>query len=172
MKHLIAALLACGLLGTAVPVRAETQGEVLADVIFDELERAILQDYGVTEDARKRYKGKAGYRGPDHVPPGHMPPPGQCRAWVFGIPPGHQAPPGDCASVAASMPADAELIYGGAAQGTRLPSIFGAALPADVLDRLPRRDGTERIVVGDDIVLVDRTTRVILDILAGVIGQN
>lgn len=172
MKHLIAALLACGMLGATAPARAETQGEVLVDVIFDELERAILREYGVTDDARDRYRRQRQYRGPDHVPPGHMPPPGLCRAWVFGQPPGHQAPPGDCATVAATMPHDAELIYGGAAQGTRLPSIFGAALPPDVLDRLPRRQGAERVVVGDDIVLVDRTTRIILDVLAGVIRQN
>lgn len=172
MKRLTAALLACAILGVTSPARADTQAGVLVDMIFDELERAILREYGLTADARQRYGGKAGYRGPGHVPPGHMPPPGLCRAWVFGQPPGHQAPAGNCARVAATMPAHAELIYGGAAQGTRLPSLFGMALPADVLGRLPRRHDTERVVVGDDIVLVDRTTRIILDVLAGVIRRN
>src|SRR5512145_959134 len=30
------------------------------------------------------------------VPPGHMPPRGQCRVWYSDRPPGHQPPPGDC----------------------------------------------------------------------------
>ena len=30
------------------------------------------------------------------VPPGHMPPPGQCRVWLPDRPPGHQPPPTSC----------------------------------------------------------------------------
>ncbi|HEX7091957.1 MAG TPA: hypothetical protein VF192_17705 [Longimicrobiales bacterium] len=30
------------------------------------------------------------------VPPGHYPPPGQCRLWYAGRPPGHQPPPVPC----------------------------------------------------------------------------
>jgi hypothetical protein len=32
-----------------------------------------------------------------HVPPGHLPPPGMCRAWVVGRSPGHQPAPTSCA---------------------------------------------------------------------------
>lgn len=173
MRRFIATVLACGLFGAPVPAVAETQEDTVVGAIFDEIERAILRDYGRTEDAARLYNNQKGhYRGPDHVPPGHMPPPGQCRAWVFGEPPGHQAPAGDCATVAANLPANASLIYGGAAQGTRLPMIFGASLPENVLAELPRRDGTERVVVDDDVILIDRSTRLILDVLADVIRQN
>lgn len=37
-------------------------------------------------------------RGPRDVPPGHLPPPGECRVWYYGVPPGHQPPPTDCAT--------------------------------------------------------------------------
>ena len=30
------------------------------------------------------------------VPPGHLPPPGECRVWYPGVPPGHQPPPFKC----------------------------------------------------------------------------
>jgi hypothetical protein len=173
MKHVTVALM-LGLFLAAAPARAETQsGDELLVLIFDEIERAVLQEYGTTPDAVERSRRSGGqYRGPDHVPPGHMPAPGQCRAWVFGEPPGHQAKAGDCATVAASMPANAELIYGGPARGAKLPAGYGIDLPGDILDRLPRRQDTERVVVDDDIVLVDRGTRIILDILTGVIRQN
>lgn len=43
------------------------------------------------------------------IPPGHRPPPGQCRVWYPGRPPGQQPPPGDCD---VTVPADAVLIEG------------------------------------------------------------
>jgi hypothetical protein len=30
------------------------------------------------------------------IPPGHLPPPGECKIWSPSLPPGHQGPPGDC----------------------------------------------------------------------------
>lgn len=30
------------------------------------------------------------------IPPGHYPPPGECRIWYPDRPPGHQPPPGQC----------------------------------------------------------------------------
>ena len=34
--------------------------------------------------------------GPPTIPPGHLPPPGECRYWYPGVPPGHQPPPFPC----------------------------------------------------------------------------
>lgn len=49
---------------------------------------------------------------PAGVPPGHAPPPGQCRIWFPDRPPGHQPPPGDCHDLERSVPPGATIIYG------------------------------------------------------------
>jgi hypothetical protein len=44
-----------------------------------------------------RWSGAREFRGRHgHIPPGHLPPPGECRVWLPGRPPGHQPPPGRC----------------------------------------------------------------------------
>ncbi len=45
------------------------------------------------------------------VPPGHLPPPGQCRVWFPGRPPGHQPKAAPCAEVEAGAPAGAWVLY-------------------------------------------------------------
>lgn len=45
------------------------------------------------------------------IPPGHLPPAGQCKIWIPGTPPGHQGPSGDCASLARRVPLDGWLVY-------------------------------------------------------------
>jgi hypothetical protein len=49
---------------------------------------------------------------PVKVPPGHLPPPGQCRIWYPGTPPGHQPPPGPCHVLRHQVPAGAILVQG------------------------------------------------------------
>lgn len=48
------------------------------------------------------------------IPPGHMPPPGECRVWYAGVPPGQQPPPTGCreAERIASRDRRARVIYG------------------------------------------------------------
>ena len=46
-----------------------------------------------------------------HVPPGHYPPPGQCRVWHPGTPPGHQPKPARCSSLIGRVPAGAFILY-------------------------------------------------------------
>jgi len=46
-----------------------------------------------------------------HIPPGHMPPPGGCRAWYPGQPPGHQPPADDCGRLLNSPHAGAVVLY-------------------------------------------------------------
>lgn len=46
------------------------------------------------------------------VPPGHLPPPGQCRIWYPELPPGQQQPPGNCYDLQHRVPPDAYLIRG------------------------------------------------------------
>jgi hypothetical protein len=45
------------------------------------------------------------------IPPGHLPPPGECRIWLPGRPPGHQPPPGHCSDLKHEVPAGAWLLY-------------------------------------------------------------
>lgn len=56
------------------------------------------------------YEATTPYGGP--VPPGHMPPPGECRIWYPGRPPGQQPPPGDCAVLQHQVPPGAILVEG------------------------------------------------------------
>lgn len=65
------------------------------------------------DDRRKRWDDR---RGPEHaygrVPPGHLPPPGECRIWYPDRPPGHQPPPGDCWELRRHLPYGAAVIRG------------------------------------------------------------
>ena len=45
------------------------------------------------------------------VPPGHLPPPGQCRVWVRGTPPGHQPRSRSCDGIDATAPAGSMILY-------------------------------------------------------------
>lgn len=47
-----------------------------------------------------------------HVPPGHLPPPGQCRIWFPDRPPGHQPPPAECHELRHNVPAGGVLVQG------------------------------------------------------------
>jgi hypothetical protein len=49
---------------------------------------------------------------PVHIPPGHYPPPGQCRVWYPDRPPGHQPPPGPCEVLQYQVPPGAVLVQG------------------------------------------------------------
>ena len=49
------------------------------------------------------------------VPPGHYPPPGECRLWYAGRPPGHQPPPVRCERLKGSVPRGAFVLYNGRA---------------------------------------------------------
>lgn len=44
------------------------------------------------------------------IPPGHYPPPGECRIWYPGRPPGQQPPPGTCGRLRGRVPRGAWLI--------------------------------------------------------------
>jgi hypothetical protein len=47
-----------------------------------------------------------------NIPPGHYPPPGQCRIWHPNRPPGLQSPPGRCDELDRQVPPGAYLVYG------------------------------------------------------------
>jgi hypothetical protein len=45
------------------------------------------------------------------IPPGHLPPPGQCRVWLPGEPPGHQPKARSCAHIERTAPAGSWIVY-------------------------------------------------------------
>ena len=49
---------------------------------------------------------------PVKIPPGHLPPPGQCRIWYPDRPPGHQPPSGPCHALQYQVPPGAVLVRG------------------------------------------------------------
>ena len=48
--------------------------------------------YGWQDDGYAPRRYRQGLR----TPPGHLPPPGECRVWRPGVPAGHQPPPFKC----------------------------------------------------------------------------
>lgn len=45
------------------------------------------------------------------IPPGHLPPSGQCRIWLPGEPPGHQPRSRSCAAIERAAPAGSWIVY-------------------------------------------------------------
>ena len=45
------------------------------------------------------------------IPPGHLPPPGECRVWIPGRPPGRQARPRSCDGIMAVAPGGSWVLY-------------------------------------------------------------
>lgn len=78
------------------------------------------------------------------IPPGHLPPPGECRLWYPGRPPGHQPPPGSCASLHRRQPVDAWLIRRPAAQPEVVEIVSVATRDGGPAVERPSRDHPRR----------------------------
>jgi len=63
----------------------------------------------ILDDDRRGDRERA--RSPGEVPPGHYPPPGECRLWYVDRPPGHQPPPSRCDSLVGRVPFGAFVLY-------------------------------------------------------------
>lgn len=145
-------------------VQAQSDGtsQVLGDIkdiVFDEVEKRAIEEYykqfpnrapkdtGETEDAAEKDKDKKGKAAK-----------GKGRG--NGLPPGlakrDQLPPGL------------------AKRGNRLPpGLMKGDLPPNLEDKLPELpDDVERVTVDDDVLLVQRGTNLILDVIEGVLRQQ
>lgn len=65
----------------------------------------------IVDDEGARSRDGTAHGRAARVPPGHYPPPGQCRIWHPGRPPGHQPPAGHCDSLVGRVPVGAFLLY-------------------------------------------------------------
>jgi hypothetical protein len=181
-KGLCLAIAICGAPGTLATARAETA----AEAVFDEFERRLIAEYyealradePATADQGTKKKDKDKGRGKGRkagwvqgIPPGHLPPPGLCRAWLPDTPPGHQPAPGPCPEIARDLVPGARLVYGGArGKDDTLPPGLGEILPDDLVDELPLPyPDTQRVLVDDDVYLIRQSTRLILDVIENVL---
>ncbi len=124
------------------------QNNDLAEVIFKAIEKEIIREYfgGDTDSAAPRGRGKKKAKGGR----GGGRPPGLAKR--------EKLPPG----------LERQLVR----KGTLPPGISKRALPPGLASRLgPIPTGTERVIVGGDIALVDIATGVILDILKDVLSN-
>lgn len=69
-------------------------------------------------DDRGRGEERGNGRRSFSVPPGHYPPPGQCRVWYAGRPPGQQPRAARCGQLVGRVPLGAILLYNGRAWDT------------------------------------------------------
>jgi hypothetical protein len=74
-----------------LPASASAQGKGKDDKDDRKDKRSTTKAKATTAKPRGLAKSQG-------IPPGHLPPPGQCRVWVDGTPPGQQAEPTDCRS--------------------------------------------------------------------------
>ncbi len=133
--------LAAGLL-TAQPTGiTRTWAQDMADVVFDEIEKRVIRDFFGVKSSAAKKSAKKGKS--DKMPRG--------LAKRESLPPGLER----------------QLQRSG-----RLPpGLEKRSLPADLEARLSRRPGIDRVIVGNDVLLVRRATGVILDILKDVLTQ-
>lgn len=90
-------------------VAASACSSTQPDVNTDPAEGAILPSSA--PDSGEGTRSTAATLG---IPPGHLPPPGQCKVWIPGEPPGQQKKKykaGDCAYVEGQVPPGGWLVY-------------------------------------------------------------
>ncbi|MBL6953957.1 MAG: hypothetical protein ISR50_15065 [Alphaproteobacteria bacterium] len=151
LKSFVAALLVVLACLYAAPGQAARID--VTDVIFDAVEKRLIREYFAPQDRKgqtksdkePRGKGKKNQHGKKGRPPGL--PPGLAKRG--GLPPGlakrQQLPPG----------------------------LARRDLPNGLLAILPTAAaGTERLVVGNNVVLIQKATGIVLDILSDVGGQT
>lgn len=75
-------------------------------------------DVVIVDGEQDAYRGDR-ERGPGFIPPGHYPPPGECRVWFAGRPPGQQPPPEPCDRLYGTLPYGSFLLYNEKAWDTK-----------------------------------------------------
>ncbi len=150
MRTTILMALAVMIFATPALAQVNRQSPDLADIVFSEIEKRLVQDY---------YQGGA-LRAPDAAARIKAAKPKQ------GAGGNRRQPPG-LARRATLPPGLARQLE---TRSTLPPGLAKRDLPADLTSRLPfPLPGTERVIVDNDVLLIQQATGLILDILEDVI---
>lgn len=146
-------LFAC-LAFACVSVSADVSAQTVEDIVFTEVEARIIKEYFDAKAARQAEErgGASGKAHEANKGKAHKTNKGKSK----GLPPGlakkESLPPGLAKQLSE--------------RGTLPPGLAKRDLPPDLESRLPRpARGTERVIVGNDVVLIQAATRKILDVL-------
>ncbi|MCB2102692.1 MAG: hypothetical protein KDE22_17575 [Rhodobacterales bacterium] len=141
------------LLAVPTAARAQSTGDVLRDILFTEVERRVITEYyhEVSVPDRPDDRGKGKDKGPKAK--GNK---GQKDKGGKGMPPG--------------LAKRDRLPPGLAKRQTLPPGLAKRDLPPDLRHDLPPpRPGTQRVIVDRNVVLIERATGLVLDILEDVV---
>jgi len=92
-KRIIISLLAIFILSPVMVTLADDDRDEYWEDYYDDHNEDYDDDYYEDYDEDVPRGAPYGYGG---IPPGHLPPPGECRVWYPGVPPGQQPPPFKC----------------------------------------------------------------------------
>lgn len=164
------AFFAMGFGVSLAPAPAEAAGKRASDLIsgamFSETERVLIEAFYWEERKRELDKG---YGDPKDIKMEEWKAPTKWKAPKWKTPK-WAAPSGEPAS---HQPLPPGLVKHVDRNGVLPPGLQGRNLPEDLSDRLPRRSRDyERVIIDNDVVLVETSTRRIVDVLKDVIWRN
>lgn len=144
-RLLLALALLAGMAAPPAVMVASAQSQSAADAVFNEIEKRLIRDFfGVK--VPKAHQGKAGAGKGKKGKSGEMPP---------GLAQKESLPPG--------LQKHLEK------HGKLPPGLEKRNLPPGLEGKLRKRKGQDRLIVGNDVVLIERATGLVLDILENVL---
>ncbi len=144
-RLLLALALLAGMAAPPAVMVASAQSQSALDAVFNEIEKRLIRDFfGVK--VPKAHQGKAGAGKGTKGKSGEMPP---------GLAQKESLPPG--------LQKHLEK------HGKLPPGLEKRNLPPGLEGKLRKRKGQDRLIVGNDVVLIERATGLVLDILENVL---
>ena len=142
----------------------------LAGVVFSEIEKRVIREALGALDPAKPADAQNQHGKADKADKGKKSEKAEkSKGGKAGKEHGKDATPHGLAKRDAPPPGHAKQLE---RNGTLPPGLAKRDLPPDVLAKLPGLPaGLERVIVGDDVVLVEMATQKVLDVIVGVLRQ-